>query len=313
MLKLKGSETLAPFSYLLNQQLLSLTVLVMRDLLTALLLVPVLASAQELHTFKNGEVADADKINQNFQAIDQQGPVIQFGERVLGEPEVAFGLQAGTVEVTITDPSGLFSFGKVSRNFSDSAWKRGTETLLLAGETSVVIQEPLNLGLNEGTSLMYYATDLRGNNFITTSDFFSGLTSAFKRGVFTSADSIVIDSNPCDDYDFNGVHVNSVSIYPLLSEDYSYPTITVSIELRDRLGIGQFVGIGWDDRPIIDAAQITFETSTAGETWTRNMQVAASQDGEQIDVVYSAAWECDTGVVNVGPYQQTFTRDPSII
>ena len=41
----------------------------MRYLLTALLLLPVLVSAQELHTFSNGEVADADKINETHQYI----------------------------------------------------------------------------------------------------------------------------------------------------------------------------------------------------------------------------------------------------
>ena len=41
----------------------------MRYLLTALCLLPTLALAQELHTFKNGEVADADKINETHQYI----------------------------------------------------------------------------------------------------------------------------------------------------------------------------------------------------------------------------------------------------
>ena len=41
----------------------------MRYLLTALLLVPALVSAQELHTFRNGEVADADKLNESLQYI----------------------------------------------------------------------------------------------------------------------------------------------------------------------------------------------------------------------------------------------------
>jgi len=38
-------------------------------LLTAVLFFPLLVSAQELHTFKNGEVADAEKVNQNFTAL----------------------------------------------------------------------------------------------------------------------------------------------------------------------------------------------------------------------------------------------------
>ena len=44
----------------------------MRYLLTALLLLPAFVFAQELHTFKNGEVADADKVNQNFDALKDQ-------------------------------------------------------------------------------------------------------------------------------------------------------------------------------------------------------------------------------------------------
>ena len=41
----------------------------MHYLLTALLLLPVLVSAQELHTFRNGEVSDADKLNESLQYI----------------------------------------------------------------------------------------------------------------------------------------------------------------------------------------------------------------------------------------------------
>ena len=42
----------------------------MRYLLLLLLLIfPAFTSAQELHTFSNGEVADAEKINENFQYV----------------------------------------------------------------------------------------------------------------------------------------------------------------------------------------------------------------------------------------------------
>jgi len=41
----------------------------MRYLLTALYLLPTLVLGQELHTFKNGEVADAEKINETHQYI----------------------------------------------------------------------------------------------------------------------------------------------------------------------------------------------------------------------------------------------------
>ena len=41
-------------------------------LLTLLLIFPALVSAQELHTFSNGEVADAEKINENFEALKSE-------------------------------------------------------------------------------------------------------------------------------------------------------------------------------------------------------------------------------------------------
>lgn len=44
----------------------------MRNLLIAFCLLPTLASAQQLHTFRNGEVADAGKVNQNFNALKDQ-------------------------------------------------------------------------------------------------------------------------------------------------------------------------------------------------------------------------------------------------
>ncbi len=40
--------------------------------LTAVFLFPLLVSAQELHTFTNGEVADAEKMNQNFKALSDE-------------------------------------------------------------------------------------------------------------------------------------------------------------------------------------------------------------------------------------------------
>jgi hypothetical protein len=42
-------------------------------LLPILLLFPMALSAQELHTFSNGEVADAEKINENFQYVLENG------------------------------------------------------------------------------------------------------------------------------------------------------------------------------------------------------------------------------------------------
>ena len=57
---------------------------------------PVLGWAQDLHTFSNGDLADADKVNSNFQALDQrlgllrnaQRPVLARTHLKIGEPWV---------------------------------------------------------------------------------------------------------------------------------------------------------------------------------------------------------------------------------
>ena len=83
----------------------------MRYLLTTLLLLPVLLSAQELHTFKNGEVADADKINENFEylqdEIDQLSSANSCNEElVYGTYSMASVYQGEREVVTLTFSQG---------------------------------------------------------------------------------------------------------------------------------------------------------------------------------------------------------------
>ena len=52
----------------------------MVNALAALLLLPALVSAQDLHTFNNGDVADAQQINSNFQALKSRIDSIQTGD-----------------------------------------------------------------------------------------------------------------------------------------------------------------------------------------------------------------------------------------
>ena len=49
----------------------------MRYLLTALFVLPAIATAQQLHTFKNDEVADADKVNENFTTLLSQTEALE--------------------------------------------------------------------------------------------------------------------------------------------------------------------------------------------------------------------------------------------
>lgn len=98
-----------------------------RLLVLLLLFFPSLASAQELHTFSNGEVADAKKINENFEALkseisgsggcsaeqDGSSVVITCADGtsgvLAGQGQIVFvsGLMGEIPDLT-TLPSGLF-------------------------------------------------------------------------------------------------------------------------------------------------------------------------------------------------------------
>jgi len=73
----------------------------MRHLLTALCLLPTLVLAQELHTFKNGEVADAQKINENFDALMLQ---LAAGRHPEGDIQFSY-----TDTISSTTFTGLFT------------------------------------------------------------------------------------------------------------------------------------------------------------------------------------------------------------
>ena len=82
----------------------------MKHLLIFILLVyPVLTSAQELHSFSNGEVADAEKINENFQTLDERLTNVEATTTQLEYSELnvlTYGWQMKTVDCS-EDPSAL--------------------------------------------------------------------------------------------------------------------------------------------------------------------------------------------------------------
>ena len=68
--------------------------------LTALFLLPTLALTQELHTFKNGEVADAEKINENFKVLENRIDAVPLSN---GRPQISI-----TTESVVTQASHPF-------------------------------------------------------------------------------------------------------------------------------------------------------------------------------------------------------------
>ena len=83
-------------------------------LLASFLIAP-LVSAQELHTFSNGEVADAEKINQNFQYVL---------ENATGSGGCSAEQDGSSVVITCADGTSgvLASAGTVSENRCTVAW-----------------------------------------------------------------------------------------------------------------------------------------------------------------------------------------------
>ena len=85
-------------------------------LLLFLLSFPALASAQQLHTFSNGEVADAEKINENFSVLNNDISKLESSELLFtstfpsSEFELDFGLIKRGASQTLTLPSSPEGF-----------------------------------------------------------------------------------------------------------------------------------------------------------------------------------------------------------
>ena len=86
-----------------------------RLIVLLLLFFSCLVSAQELHTFSNGEVADAEKINQNFQYVL---------ENATGSGGCSAEQDGSSVVITCADGTSgvLASAGTVSENRCTVAW-----------------------------------------------------------------------------------------------------------------------------------------------------------------------------------------------
>ena len=130
----------------------------MRHLILPLLLIfPVLASAQELHTFSNGEVADADKINQNFQYVlenatgsggcsaEQDGSTV-----VIACADGTSGVLAGAGTVVVYPEGGIVG------DITVQSWPTGT--IVFEDDNGVVLAEASQIG----SSLVFDLDNVKG-------------------------------------------------------------------------------------------------------------------------------------------------------
>ena len=137
----------------------------MRYLLTALLLLPVLVSAQELHTFRNGEVADANKLNESLQYILNNASGGCSVEQVDNSAEItcADGTTAvvpgyGTVVVYPEGTTG--EIDPDSYNTGDIVVKDANDIVLAPVSRSIGVDwHEVNLGPNKSSPIAYVKND----------------------------------------------------------------------------------------------------------------------------------------------------------
>ena len=114
-------------------------------LLTLLLIFPSLSSAQELHTFSNGEVADAEKINENFEVLKSEisgsggCSAEQDGSSVIIScADGTSGVLAGAGTVVVYPEGGIVG------DIPVQSWPTGT--IVFEDDNGVVLAEASQIG-----------------------------------------------------------------------------------------------------------------------------------------------------------------------
>ena len=142
----------------------------MRYLLTALLLLPVLVSAQELHTFKNGEVADAEKINENFDVLNNK---IESADASGGRPRISITTETTPTQnrhpfsASIVDEAPLFRVG-AGWEADGEHYEIFTRILGTTPQSYVIDTTFLETRLGEIYELVVYAENIDGKAAVET-------------------------------------------------------------------------------------------------------------------------------------------------
>lgn len=127
----------------------------MRYLLTALLFLPALVSAQELHRFKNGEVADADKVNENFETIYNLAGGEGGTITIVTEPVATTNPHPVTVQFQA--PAGIFYW-----NVTDRDYYHGSDRHLINQNTNHIHDYGVSIPLGVGATISAHLLDMNG-------------------------------------------------------------------------------------------------------------------------------------------------------
>lgn len=245
-----------------------------------------MAMAQDMHVFSNGTVADADKINDNFAAIDQEGPTITYSEPVMESAT------SGEVTVTVSDPSGVFGWGAASISYGP--YETDREVIVFEPHAPAVSVQWIYTPYNETGSLVMYASDLRGNRSVKKVDY-QGPTSVAKAGAYESEGELVL-ADLCN----AGVGQQSIKeLGTLLSETTSpYPAMKMLINLCpsiDENSMPYCVTSGLTTDFVEGQATDTvwtFDTDSADSHYSRTVGLTFSGDGLSVVATYDEVADC---------------------
>jgi len=137
---------------------------------TLALITPTISSAQELHTFSNGEVADADKINENFEYVLERASggcsAKQEGSNVvISCPDGSSGVIAGAGTVLVYPSGEIGSIPIIEYSNGDIVWLDANDEILgpsdYSGGTFNIVKlsiDPVIIGnfFNDESSLRTY-------------------------------------------------------------------------------------------------------------------------------------------------------------
>ena len=277
-------------------------------ILSLLVQLPAVVLAQDMHVFSNGTVADADKINENFAAIDQEGPTITFSER-----QVAANGVDGTVTVTVTDSSGVFSWGLPSNCCAEgSPFKVLDEFIVFEPDGPIVSTQTVGAGYNSTSSLVVSATDVRGNKSVKKVDY-TGPSTVIKRGNYRTDNPFTWSMGPCGgeqmDFPADGVRVE------LHSTDFVYPQIGVvayvcAFDTSGYCSPGVPIIMGTDPTAVAmgagDQSIDQLLELSDGETETT---IALSGDGSSMDLTLKTTVQCSGTEVVYGPKSLSLEYD----
>jgi len=164
----------------------------MRYLLTALLLLPALVSAQELHTFKNGEVADADKVNENFETIftlagGESGTITILTESVAtAAPH--------PVTVQFEAPAGIFYWNVTDKNYYGNSDKHPIDQA-----SSYTYEDSFSIPLGTGATISAHLLDMNGRPAVASKYVSAETAIVFGNYIWESgAEAPIFEESPVD-------------------------------------------------------------------------------------------------------------------